>query len=130
MAGLLTKRRIVLVVTLVLILLGWWAKDKHWYLAEPFNIEFPYILRFFAYFSAGVAFFVFREHIILDRRLAVAALLLAAMFFIFGPYHMLFPILGGYVITFLGMSKRLGMNFFISREIPMASISMPFRCSS
>ena len=115
-AGLLTKRRIVLVVTLVLIVLGWWAKNKHWYLVEPFTIEFPYILRFFAYFSAGVAFFVFREHIILDRRLAVAAFLLAAMFFIFGLYHMLFPILGGYVITFLGMSKRLGMNFFMSRD--------------
>ena len=49
-AGLLTKRRILLAVTLVLILLGWWAKDKHWYLVEPFNIELPYILRFFAYF--------------------------------------------------------------------------------
>jgi peptidoglycan/LPS O-acetylase OafA/YrhL len=115
-AGLLTKRRIVLAVTLVLMVLGWWAKDKHWYLVESFNIEFPYILRFFAYFSAGVAFFVFREHIILDRRLAVAAFLLAVMLFIFGLYHMFFPILGGYVITFLGMSKRLGMNFFMSRD--------------
>ena len=113
-AGLLTKSRIVLAATLTLIVLGWWAKNKHWYLVEPFNIEFPYILRFFGYFSAGVAFFVFKDKIILDGRLAVAALALAAMFFIFGFYHVFFPILGGYVITFLGMNKRLGLNFFLS----------------
>jgi peptidoglycan/LPS O-acetylase OafA/YrhL len=115
-AGLLTKRRIVLAATLILIVLGWWAKNKHWYLVAPFNIEFPYILRFFGYFSAGVAFFVFRDRIILDGRLAVAAFALSAKFFMFGLYHMFFPILGGYVITFLGMNKRLGLNFFQSRD--------------
>lgn len=115
-AGLLTRRRIVLAATIVLIVLGWWAKNRQWYLVEPFNIEFPYIFRFVAYFAAGAAFFLFRDRIILDGRLAVAAFVLVVLFFIFGLYHMFFPILGGYVITFLGMSKRLGLNFFLSRD--------------
>jgi peptidoglycan/LPS O-acetylase OafA/YrhL len=110
-AGLLGYRRAFLVVLVPLIVLGWWAKGRHIYTFAPLGIEFPYILRFLAYFAAGMAFYIFKDFIVLDWRLATVAALLSIVFLRFGYYHLFFPLLGGYIVMFLAMQPSLGPAF-------------------
>lgn len=108
-AGWLRPRRALLAVVAVLIVLGWWAKGRHWYTVEPIGLMVPYILRFAAYFTAGVAFYLFRDRIPLDKRLAIGALLLSIVFLHFGPFHIFFPVLGGYLVVYLGMQPAMAL---------------------
>src|SRR5262249_25619299 len=109
-AGLLGPRWAAIPAVALLIGLGWWAKGRDWYTLEPIGLMFPYVLRFIAYFAAGVAFYLFRDRILLDKRLAVAALLLSIAFLHFGPFHLFFPILGGYLAVYLGLQPALAMS--------------------
>ena len=81
------------------------------------NLELSYLLRFLAYFVAGVGLYVFRDRIILSARLAAAALALTFLFLCFGPYHMAFPILGGYLVTFLGLHPKAGFKVFCDHDL-------------
>jgi peptidoglycan/LPS O-acetylase OafA/YrhL len=106
--GLLERRRLLLVLAVPVVALGWWAKGKSLYVFEPLDVEFAYILRFVGYFIVGMAFWVFRYRIILDWKFAAVAALLSVIFLRFGLYHLFFPLLGGYLVAFFAMQPRLG----------------------
>jgi peptidoglycan/LPS O-acetylase OafA/YrhL len=114
--GLCRHQRLFLAALVPLLVLGWWAKGQHLYTFAPLGIEFPYILRFLAYFAAGMALYVFKDHIILDSKLAIAALVLSIIFLRFGMYHLFFPLLGGYLVAFLGMQKSLDLAVIRERD--------------
>jgi peptidoglycan/LPS O-acetylase OafA/YrhL len=115
-AGLLAPRRMPLVAAGLLMVAGWWAKDRHLVVLQPFDIDLGYLLRFLGYFAAGVAFYLFRDRIRLDARAGIAALVLAAVFLRFGCYHLFFPALGGYLILLLGMRSGAVARFLQSRD--------------
>ena len=104
-SGCLMRRRAFVAAVLLLIVLGWWAKGRHWYVIEPLGVHFPYVLRFIAYFAAGVALYVFRYDLVIDRWLAIGALVLSAVFLYLGMFHMFFPILGAYLVAYLGLQR-------------------------
>jgi peptidoglycan/LPS O-acetylase OafA/YrhL len=116
-AGLLTRRRLLVATTAVLIVVGWWAKGRQLHVLPLLNLELSYLLRFLAYFVAGVGLYVFRDRIVLSARLAAAALALTFLFLCFGLYHMAFPILGGYLVTFLGLHPKADFKFFRDHDL-------------
>lgn len=116
LCGLLAPSRLILIAIAVLIALGWWAKGRHIYTFVPLGVEFPYILRFVAYFAAGVMMYIFRSRIVLNWKLAAGALVLTVIFLRFGFYHMFFPLLGGYIVLFLGMQERMGLAAMNGRD--------------
>jgi peptidoglycan/LPS O-acetylase OafA/YrhL len=116
-AGLLTRRRLLVATTVVLMVVGWWAKGRQLHVLPLLNIELSYLLRFLAYFAAGVALHVFRDRIVLSVGLAGAALALVFLFLCFGLYHMAFPILGGYLVIFLGLHPKADFKFFRDHDL-------------
>jgi peptidoglycan/LPS O-acetylase OafA/YrhL len=106
--GLLERRRLLMALTVPVVALGWWAKGKSLYVFGPLDIEFAYILRFIGYFIVGMAFWVFRYQIILDWKFAAVAAILSVIFLRFGLYHLFFPLLGGYIVTFFAMQPQRG----------------------
>src|SRR5947199_9181830 len=64
--GLLRRGWFVLLVTLVLIPVGWWARGRQLYLFAPLGLELADALRMSAYFAAGSAAYAFRNVITLD----------------------------------------------------------------
>jgi peptidoglycan/LPS O-acetylase OafA/YrhL len=113
-SGLLYRHSLLLVLAVPLVVLGWWAKNKSVYFFEPLGIEVAYLFRFVGYFVAGMTIWIFRHHIVLDWRYAAAAALLSLIALHFGLYHLLFPLLGGYLVVFLAM--RLQIDFLSQRD--------------
>lgn len=105
-SGLLYRHNLLLVLAVPLVVLGWWAKGKSVYFLEPLGIEVAYLFRFIGYFVAGMTIWIFRYRIVLDWRYAAAAALLSLVALRFGLYHLLFPLLGGYLVVFLAMRLR------------------------
>jgi len=108
--GLMTWRRTFVAFTLAAIVAGWLAVDRQLYVFEPLGIEAAYMLRFLAYFATGMAIYVFRDRIRLDGRMAVAAFVLAVLALRFGAFHLFFPVLAAYLVTYLGLRCKLSLG--------------------
>jgi peptidoglycan/LPS O-acetylase OafA/YrhL len=115
-AGLLRRGWFVLLVTLVLIPLGWWARGRQLYFFAPLGLELADALRMSAYFAAGSAAYVFRNVIVLDRRMAIAAGLVSLILLRVGCFHLFFPVLGAYLVAYLGMQPRLGFPILLAND--------------
>jgi peptidoglycan/LPS O-acetylase OafA/YrhL len=89
-AGLRAPRRLGLVAAGLFMAAGWWAKNRHLVVLQPFDIDLGFLLRFLGYFVPGVAFYVFRDRIRLDARAGIVAFVLAVLFLRFGCYHLFF----------------------------------------
>ncbi len=115
-AGLLRRGWFVLLVTLVLIPAGWWARGRQLYSFAPLGLELADALRMSAYFAAGSAAYVFRNVIVLDRRMAIAAGLVSLILLRVGCFHLFFPVLGAYLVAYLGMQPRLGFRILLAND--------------
>jgi peptidoglycan/LPS O-acetylase OafA/YrhL len=114
--GLLAPRRALLVAAGLFMAAGWWAKNRHLVVLQPFDIDLGYLLRFLGYFVPGVAFYVFRDRIRLDARAGIAAFVLAVLLLRFGCYHLFFPVLGGYLVLLLGMQTSAVARLIQTRD--------------
>jgi len=125
-AGLLRRRWIILVTALVIIPLGWLARGQQWYVFPPFGMALSDAFRLCAYFVAGTLIYLYRDVIPLDRRIAIGAAALMLIFLLYGGFHLFFPILGGYLVVYLGMQPRLGFSLFRTNDYSYGTYAYAF----
>jgi peptidoglycan/LPS O-acetylase OafA/YrhL len=114
--GVLRRTAAVLIAMLATGVLGWWAVNSLPPTLYVFDLRPKDFLVFWAYFFAGTTMVALRERVPLDGRLAVMALLLSGLALRFGAFHLLFPILGAYLVVYCGTLRVLDFKLLHGRD--------------
>lgn len=115
-AGLLGRPLIMAIAAVAASLLGWLAVNYLPPNLAYFDLRPTNLLMFWAYFSAGAAMFVLRDRVPLDGRLAVIAALAGVLALRFGLFHLVFPIVGAYLVVYFAMQSWLAIAFLRGRD--------------
>ncbi len=108
-SGALKKRESILGLFLICLVLNFWGIGESTYL---YHFNLFQVIRFFMYFSAGMAAYLYRDIIPLSGKLCLLipiSLVISA--FTIGMNDTLFIFLTGYLILYLGYSPEIKLNW-------------------
>jgi peptidoglycan/LPS O-acetylase OafA/YrhL len=110
----LLRRRICMLVVLAIAIIASRSVARDW--PHPWKLEVAYLgslweaPRFLSYFMAGVCFYLWRDHILSSRVLALCALALLCAGYAFGLEAAMLPLCGSYLVFFVAFNQRLPMQ--------------------